>query len=696
MKTFDFLVRKPEMVYQDEISECGLACIAMFIDALGGYVSLSKLRRRAPASTSGISLLQMQEIVEAHGVPVVPVRLEIDQFETVPLPAIFHYGGNHFVLCSQRSGKSVRIFNPATGSAVTPLAFLRESLTGYALILDTTRAIPSFSKKRKPQTAWKPWQNTTLPRSGRLLIAGMIAGLASLVVPTLYSAILDNASPVQRYGNWVPFVVALLVALIATFVSSACSRRLNQGALTIAQARMSELFTQLLRKPISFYEKRAVADILQRFASHGRLVSTRGATLLGIKHESLMSGCTVAVMLAISVRLSLLTLCAIVVYWAINRYFLSRRTPLLLRFEELSGRQSDLVIETLKTIVTVKTAALGANRALRFNESQGNINQVASKLTNYEVQQAAATKIIGYVESIVILMVGAWMLQHEDISFGNLIAFIFFKQIAVDSITNLYHTIIRGREQDVLVRRSRDLICGIDETLVAIDKPKFEKEFEIQNLLFRYDGSEYFMRLNQFKVNVGEKIALIGSSGNGKSTFLKLIGGLYPSQGGELTLDGRSTPVSALRELAYCQLADATVITGTAIDNVLLPESTDYNAKDKILAEKLLAQLDLVSAIKNLPHGPKTELTPANPYLSSGELQRVMVARALCSNRPLILLDEPTANLDEKNAKSTFDAILQSKHAIIVSTHETSQLHRFDKVYRVCNGTVAEISRNIE
>ena len=126
------------MVFQHETGECGLACVSMFCEALGSSVKLSELRHQFPVTASGASLMELTEILSTQGIATLAVKFAIKDFENLPLPAIVHFGGNHYVFVLERKGSYIRLFNPAAGRVIIHCDAVRESFTGYEIILGHT------------------------------------------------------------------------------------------------------------------------------------------------------------------------------------------------------------------------------------------------------------------------------------------------------------------------------------------------------------------------------------------------------------------------------------------------------------------------------------------------------------------------------------------------------------------------------
>lgn len=132
----------PEIVYQGETNECGLACISILAETQGVDLPLEKLRKHYPASSHGTSLATLSSILEENNIPVYPVQFEYHELGELPLPAILHYGASHYVLLAWRKGNYVCVMNPGVGEQVIPVHAMKMEISGYALILDESRPAP--------------------------------------------------------------------------------------------------------------------------------------------------------------------------------------------------------------------------------------------------------------------------------------------------------------------------------------------------------------------------------------------------------------------------------------------------------------------------------------------------------------------------------------------------------------------------
>lgn len=272
-------------------------------------------------------------------------------------------------------------------------------------------------------------------------------------------------------------------------------------------------------------------------------------------------------------------------------------------------------------------------------------------------------------------------------------SFIFLKQILISNISSLLDSIVEWREQAEVMRRSEDLVSQKIEESTHGPIKVFQEEIEFRKLTYAHDTASGRLVLDGLRIKMGEKIALIGVSGSGKSTCLKLIAGLYKPSNAEILIDNVMINSDELLKLSFCQVADNVVVPGTVMDNILLPGSNLSGRKNVEYARYCIKQLGLEDAIQKLPQGEFTMLTSTNDHFSAGELQRIMIARTLCSMRTVLLFDEPTSNLDVESSLLALNLILSSSSIAIVVTHDQRCLDKFDRVFELNSGRLVEMQK---
>jgi ATP-binding cassette subfamily B protein RaxB len=257
----------------------------------------------------------------------------------------------------------------------------------------------------------------------------------------------------------------------------------------------------------------------------------------------------------------------------------------------------------------------------------------------------------------------------------------------MSSASDFYMARLGEAEHTVIDQRAQDILRYPEDTRPARSNV-FTHQLSAKAVRFAYEGAEASHVEIDLNIACGEKIALIGESGSGKSTVLKLLSGARTPQAGEISVVGEACGSSDLEAIALLIRPDYILFHASLNDNLTLFGTSDTC----IHARKVARRLGLDGLVARLPQGWETTVSEIAPMMSAGQRQRLMVARALCSRKPLILLDEPTANLDEHACKVTLTAILSSPKTIIVALHDYSLLNAFDRVFRIEGGHPLELS----
>ena len=357
------------MVFQHETGECGLACVSMFCEALGSSVKLSELRHQFPVTASGASLMELTEILSTQGIATLAVKFAIKDFENLPLPAIVHFGGNHYVFVLERKGSYIRLFNPAAGRVIIHFDAVRESFTGYAIILDHTRFFSqpviatSTAKKSKKSRLTTQLKAPYLKRIfvGSLCITGL-----SFLIPALYSQVLDKGGFPEVLGVYSPFIVVFFAVLLSAVTEMVLARLVMRQQAQLSAKYLPGLFGQLLQKEMLFFEKRSASDINQRFSSLNRVIVQSGQLRNTLAIALLTALISTLIMCWLHPLLGWLALTVILIYGLISAGFDQSREALHHAMENAASERNEFTYETINSIGLIKSANLFRERCARF------------------------------------------------------------------------------------------------------------------------------------------------------------------------------------------------------------------------------------------------------------------------------------------------------------------------------------------
>lgn len=679
-------LRDIEPVYQGETSECGVACATMLLQALGIDVSLAQLRAHHGAPLLGMSLQDLAGILASHGVATDPVRFAGDALAELPLPAIVHVGGNHFVLAMRAAGDLFQVFDPAMGVNLIPGAVLSDLASGYALILgESVTALPSQRVRRRRRTM-------SLARAGGAKLAALMATAAALsfLAPLFVGMTVDSAlSPTGMATYW-QIGLAFLLAQLGAFGFERYSERMLYRRCAAAGAlAMSRGFGRLANNRLRYFSRRTPGELVERFMAYGRAALDRlrlDNTMLCAAAIALVSA---GIMAWLQPWLAVISLGGIAISGLITQRYMSEAQSLRLESERVAAAQHQFLLETVQGVSAWK-AALAVRRRVATHAGQ-----VAAIIANWrevadlDVRKRTTYALLDNLELLVMLGVVAAAMTSGQLTFGGFYAFAFLRQIAIASAARGFDAWVAARANRVAEARAQDIFE--QERDACPEQPaQWQAGLSIAGLEFRHESGAAILRDLALDIRRGEKIAVLGPSGSGKTTLMTLLAGMDVPQAGALRIDGAPVPDwHALRRYCYLQTAHDVLFSGSILDNVAMSAPEPNHAA----CARLLEAIGLGPRIAAMPAGLDTRISDATASLSAGERQRLLVARVLYAARAVGIFDEPTANLDRTSARQVMAAIVAHADAAIVVTHDSAHLDLFDTIYLLHDGKLKRVTR---
>ncbi|MGL4754938.1 MAG: peptidase domain-containing ABC transporter [Aeromonadaceae bacterium] len=679
----------PEMVYQDEINECGLACIAMLANMMGKSISLSDLRAHFSISAAGMSLEEIALALEKLNIRAFPVCYDPEHVIDLPFPAILHHGGNHFVLASEKRGKYAHVFNPATGDGVFLDSDLSERLTGFAIILDSNQDVSSTpdALEKDIRKCEKKFSisDVKIPDMNKIFIFSLLAMVGGLIIPAFFLMLLgpkETHDGIIEQAAIMDFFLPVVAAIIITAMVEIYVARLSiYTSSAVALRYIPEIFSNLLRKKYAFFENRALADINQRFASLSQAIAGRTSLINSIRVSIITCVSAVLVMFWVHFSLGILAVVIIACYGFISFFYSQQRTVLIRRLEEASSLRNEVVFESINGISTIKSAHMHQERCSKFAMYNMDVIRIGNQLAIMDAKQTVLYKLFSNFEALLLITISISLILRQELSVGGVFAFTLFKQIASGAATNFYFSCISYKEQHIADSRAEPMITYPEDACFSQDDKNMDT-LKIEGVDFSYTQDVALYRELNFSLSKGEKIAIVGGSGCGKSSFLKLLSGLHSPDKGRVVVNGDLREWGTLNSLSFYLQQQDIIFNASVINNVtLFKDDADLGR-----ATEVITQLGLDDCINKLPHGLKTMISEINPLMSSGQRQRLLVARALCTDKPLLMLDEPTANLDFRTAKQVMETILSCDKTVLVVLHDPELLAGFDRVITIQDG----------
>lgn len=656
-------------IYQSEISECGLACLAMVATFFGRYTRLGELREKFPSSLRGTTLRDLVAMAEDLGIGAEAWRVPAEELSSVPYPAMIHWEQNHFVLLESLNRRHATIIDPAAGRQQVPLRLFAEKYSGVAT---TFSKLPNFFASAAP--SWKPgvWSKVwfaAVKRHAVLLFACAVAlECAALAVPWLVQRLIDRASAgdAGESGRW---IAGLAVAAVATVVLHLVrsSRSIDADA-DATHALSRHVYETVASKPLDFFLRRHVGDTLSRFLSTAELLRVVGPGVMEDCLDALFAVAVAALMFKFGGMVAVLPILGLAVTAAIQAALAPRIRAQ--RFQEAMSatRQSEILMETVRAMETVAVNGLAHLRRAAWQSALGRTVEARKLSARTQAVVRALGGAVAQLEFIAVLAALAYLLAQSQTSLGAVIAFLAYRSYFNARATNALSRLQDIQNAAVHIERIEELGTARQEAgYVSQGSPVDDSPVGVRlsGLRFSFAGSKEELRYPSVKLEPGQMLCVQGRSGTGKSTLLRLItGGLEPTQG-VVEFNGvraKSLPRTAFRVSAVLQ--EDFLFSGSLRENITAGRPlTDADVSE------LLNCVGLGALLQSLPQGLGTLLKESGSTLSGGERQRLLLCRALAAKPQLLVLDEATSHLDEENERAILQMLKSQGISIVFASH---------------------------
>ncbi|RLF23814.1 MAG: ABC transporter ATP-binding protein [Thermoprotei archaeon] len=537
------------------------------------------------------------------------------------------------------------------------------------------------------------------------LLLMLISNQLATLIPLLMKRVIDEAIANKEFNLLIILSIAILLLTIGTGVLSGSGRYL--GAI-FAQRVVYEIrlraFRSILSKSFAFFDKMPTGQIVARVSSDvDRVAEFLTRPLMGFTNALLLSVLAVIAMLSINLELTVVTLLVLLPI-ALNFYFYGKRVgPLYLSLRQQYGVLASVINNNLMGIRTVKYLAVEEHEVEKFRKENNKWLNLALKLFKVQaLHRPMSTLIIG-LGVVIIITIGFLNIVEGRLTVGGLWAFISYMfmllwpmRIAGFFITAFQRAMSACHRVFTVIEAKED----VEEEGGLIELKNVKGEIVFENVWFSYDGKHYVLKDINLRIRPGEKVAIVGPTGSGKSTLIRLIPRFYEVNKGRILIDGcdiRKIKLESLRRNIAIVPQEPFIFATTVKENIAVSKP-DASMDEIVKAAKLARIHDF---IESLPKGYNTLVGEYGVTLSGGQKQRIEIARAFLVDPPILILDDPTSNLDaetEREIVKDLRELMKGRTTIIVSQRlplvlEADRIIVLDEGRIVEEGTHEELVR---
>jgi ATP-binding cassette subfamily B protein RaxB len=687
------------VMQQTEASECGLACLAMISSYHGHRIDLNTLRRRYPVSLKGVTLRALIQIASQMHFACRSLRFELGHLRQLHLPAIVHWNMNHFVVLKSVTRRGIVVHDPASGEKFLPIAEATKHLTGVALELSPSDGfLPKDERARLPfSTFWTQLRGSTHALV-QILILSVTLEIFVIASPFYLQLTIDEV--IARGDADFLIVLALGFGLLTTIkVASSAIRSL---VILIVQNVLhfqigARLFHHLIRLPIAYFEKRHIGDILSRFSSIEPIRSALAEGVIAATIDGLMAVATLAMIFVYSTQLALVVLTAFILYAAVRLglYGLFRKHSLAMI--ETTASENSTFIETMRAIQSLKIFNRESDRETQWLNRHADAVSANVRLGRTRIAFSTINDLLFGLENIVTIYLAARLALSNNLTIGMIFAFMSYKQHFVEKAVQLVEKALDFRILELHLERLADIALsplerGHDQVLAYTRQ--IQGRIELRSVSFRYAETEPFVLENiSFIIEPGEFVTIMGPSGGGKTTLIKIMLGLLEPTTGEVLIDGISLPTMgprAYREHVGAVMQEDQLLSGSIADNICFFDPS-FDQERMIQCSRLAGIYEEIMA---MPMTYNSLIGDMGSSLSGGQKQRVLLARALYRQPRILFLDEGTAHLDVGNEKHINDSLKSLQMTRVSVAHRPEISSGADRIMWIARTLMQDAHRH--
>lgn len=689
--------------------DCGATCLRMVARYFGRYYSLDYLRELTFMGKQGVTLLGISDAAEHIGLQSLAVQTSFDRLSRdIPLPCIAHWKQEHFVVVYKTNNKFVWIADPMAGKfKLTREEFLQSWISttedgedlGVLLLLETT---PEFYKREGEEInkSGFGYLASYLGKYRALIIqlaAGLLVGsVVQLIFPFLIKSLVD-VGIFKIDFSFVSLVILAQFLLFITQLGVESFRRwiLLHIGVRVNMSLISDFLIKLTKLPIRFFDSKMTGDLMQRIADHERVQRFLTSTSL-VSVFSLFNFLTFLIVLFVwdTVVFGVFLLGTLMnLAWVIISQ--QRRRELdYKRFDQSSESQGQL-IELINGMQEVKLHNAEKQKRWAWERNQARLFRTGIASLTIEQWQQTGARFINETKNILITFIVVLGVLKGNMSLGMLVA---IQYIIAQLNTPLNQFVVFiGTLQEAKISLER-----MNEIHTKEDEEKIEEKITIlpetgdlkfENVSFQYNGPQSQMVLNNvhFTIPKGETTAIVGASGSGKTTVLKLLLNFYqPTEGtirvGDINLNNVYS--SLWRSKCGVVMQDGYIFNDTIAKNIALGD----DIVDKLMLLKAVKVANIQTFIETLPLGYNTKIGQEGLGLSQGQKQRILIARAVYKNPDYIFFDEATSSLDAYNELIVMEGLEEffAGRTVVVVAHRLSTVKKADNIIVIDGGEIVE------
>ena len=688
---------KVPIVMQLETLECGAACLSMILAYHGKWLPLESVRMDCGVSRDGSNAKNIVKAAQNYGLKAKAYKFEPEDLKKKnSFPCIIHWNFNHFVVLCGFKGNNAVINDPARGKVIVSESELDEAFTGVCLCFEPDA---DFEKGGRPRSVFSyavRKMSKSKASAMLIIISSAIISILGIINLAMSRTFIDTFLAGNNKTLLMPFVIFLAVLgflqIIVFGIKEVSLHRIDGRFAAIGTC---EFMWKILHMPIGFFSQRTSGDIQLRMKSNAEIAKNIVITIAPLALDALMMVLYLAIMLKYSVILTLVGIISVFLNLLLCGYVSEKRTNIMRVMLRDKSRLATSTISGIEMIETIRVTGGENGFFERWSGDQVKVNTEENNYVRIDYKIGILPELIYSLTEIIVFITGILFVIKGDFTPGLLLAFQGFLSAFMKPSKKILLAVSLLQELRCDIERVEDVMeykqDGIYKDEVKTDKyNKLSGNIELKNVTYGHSNLEKPF-INDFSMTVkpGQKIAIVGMSGCGKSTIAKLISGLFEPWEGEILFDGQK-----ISEI------DRAIFTGSVAvvdqDIILFEDTIANNIKlwDESIEdfEMIMAARDaqIHNDIMNRLGGYNYRICENAKDFSGGQKQCMEIARVLAQDPTIIILDEATSALDAKTEHDVVKAISDRGVTCVVIAHRLSTIRDCDMIIVMENGCIKE------
>jgi ATP-binding cassette subfamily B protein RaxB len=642
------------------------------------------MRRRFPDFSPTLrSLIRCAEAMDLHARPL---RLERSELRRLTMPAVLHWEFDHFVVATSAARGGVLVNDPAVGCRRLGWNEVDRSFTGVAVEFSRTPGFTPAVLRGLPtmRGLWRSFRGLRRYLALMLLLL-LVSQLIALIPPIATQLLIDNVV-LGHDRQWLHRVLGGLgVVMLSGLIIDSLRRHIGiYTGMQLSLDSSTAIVNHLVNLPVLTVERRSVGDLVSRLDSIRPIQAAVTETLLRIAVQGTVLLGSCALMLAYSPRLATVTISALLLNALIQAVSLPRARALTMDALIASAAAKNSLIETLRGYASVNALGLSGKRLCHWGQGYGRAINAGTRQQQIALLASVGQGLVNVFEHLFFLAIGLGGVLDKQLTLGVLFAFMSLRGRMQGAAAELVVTtrdlyLVRSH-----VERVGEIVAeqALPRTPAAAVRRRLRGAVECVALSFSYPGRSVTLHRFDARIEPGESVAICGPSGTGKSTLLKLIAGLLEPDSGTILFDGIEASLwdrARLREQIAVVLQSDRLFEASLADNI-----SGFDPEPDIGLVRDCARLAAVwNDIQAMPMSLHTPVSGAGGSLSGGQVQRILLARALYRRPRLLLLDEATSHLDQATEARVVANLAALGCTIVSVAHRRNAIAQAGRIIRI-------------